>query len=440
MQPNELTLEAQVFDAKINSMDKTCLLAPLSFFDACNVSTDEERLRRMMLLRTRALQLGISEQEYADRRDNYTSQFDADPSYCLKIARMALRRQAMQELGFTPMADVETRQAEYLIEPYLPLDAITILAGVAGAGKTWLALKWAADISAGRAARDGKPGLVYYFTQENDPHIVLAPRLEKLGARTENIAVATQISDAPTVTMCDPRLEALAQNPTCHPALVVFDPIQSYLEKHVKMNQADDVRPMMDYLARFAARHHCAVLLVSHINKPSLAAGSASDRILGSSDFRNAARSIIFAGNDPEDPDTRVFAQDKNSLGPAGPSMRFAIRDGGVEIMDKCDFTADEIIRPRLSAPRGPAPTTRDRAVGLLGELLKTPGWVKASEAYRAAEHEGISETTLRKAFNEMKLARYEHNKGLKGSYTIWYQPRQVSPAQFEQLALTRVD
>lgn len=111
MQPNELTLEAQMFDAKINSMDKTCLLAPLSFFDACNVSTDEERLRRMMLLRTRALQLGISEQEYADRRDNYTSQFDADPSYCLKIARMALRRQAMQELGFTPILKSAARGA-----------------------------------------------------------------------------------------------------------------------------------------------------------------------------------------------------------------------------------------------------------------------------------------------------------------------------------------
>ena len=213
MQPNELTLEAQVFDAKINSMDKTCLLAPLSFFDACNVSTDEERLRRMMLLRTRALQLGISEQEYADRRDNYTSQFDADPSYCLKIARMALRRQAMQELGFTPMADVETRQAEYLIEPYLPLDAITILAGVAGMGKTWLALKWAADISTGRATRDGTPGLVYYFTQENDPHIVLSPRLESLGADPENIVIMQQMADTPALTMCDARLDALAEPP-----------------------------------------------------------------------------------------------------------------------------------------------------------------------------------------------------------------------------------
>ena len=440
MLTNELTLEPQVFDAKLHGMDKSLLAAPLSFFDALNTPDDSERLRRMKLLRARALEQGMPPQEYEERCNTYLSNWEADPGYCLTIARAAKRREAMHEVGLTPMAYVETRQAEYLIEPYLPLDAITILAGVAGAGKTWLALKWAADISAGRATKDGQPGLVYYFTQENDPHIVLAPRLEKLGARLENIAAATQISDVPTVTMCDPRLEELAQNPTCHPALVVFDPIQSYLEKHVKMNQADDVRPMMDYLARFAARHHCAVLLISHINKPSLAAGSASDRILGSSDFRNAARSIIFAGNDPEDPDTRVFAQDKNSLGPAGPSMRFAIRDGGVEIMDKCDFTADEIIRPRLTAPRGPAPTTRDRAVGLLGELLKTPGWVKASDAYRAAEHEGISETTLRKAFNEMKLARYEHNKGLKGSYTIWYQPRQVSPAQFEQLALARVD
>ena len=228
MQPNELTLEAQVFDAKINSMDKTCLLAPLSFFDACNVSTDEERLRRMMLLRTRALQLGISEQEYADRRDNYTSQFDADPSYCLKIARMALRRQAMQELGFTPMADVETRQAEYLIEPYLPLDAITILAGVAGMGKTWLALKWAADISTGRATKDGTPGLVYYFTQENDPHIVLSPRLESLGAECVEIRQKADLEGIQGIVL--PGGESTVQGKLLH-KLDMFREIQTRIRE-----------------------------------------------------------------------------------------------------------------------------------------------------------------------------------------------------------------
>lgn len=436
MQPNELTLEAQVFDAKINSMDKTCLLAPLSFFDACNVSTDEERLRRMMLLRTRALQLGISEQEYADRRDNYTSQFDADPSYCLKIARMALRRQAMQELGFTPMADVETRQAEYLIEPYLPLDAITILAGVAGMGKTWLALKWAADISTGRATKDGTPGLVYYFTQENDPHVVLSPRLESLGADPENIVIMRQMADTPALTMCDARLDALASRPGCRPSLVVFDPIQSYLEKHANMNQAADVRPMMDHLANFAARYHCAVVLVSHISKPNLSGGSASDRILGSSDFRNAARSIIFVGCDPDDRSLRVFAQDKSSLGPPGPSRKFSIHDGGVEIMDECALTADEILRGSVPGnPRGPEPLVINRAVALLGEMMNNKGYVKTAEAVAAAKKEGIGKTTVYDAASIMELVTYNYNKGRKGGYSVWYQPDKA-PSPAEQLTL----
>lgn len=436
MQPNELTLETQVFDAKINSMDKTCLLAPLSFFDACNVSTDEERLRRMMLLRTRALQLGISEQEYADRRDNYTSQFDADPSYCLKIARMALRRQAMQELGFTPMADVETRQAEYLIEPYLPLDAITILAGVAGMGKTWLALKWAADISTGRATKDGTPGLVYYFTQENDPHVVLSPRLESLGADPENIVIMQQMADTPALTMCDARLDALASRPGCRPSLVVFDPIQSYLEKHANMNQAADVRPMMDHLANFAARYHCAVMLVSHISKPNLSGGSASDRILGSSDFRNAARSIIFVGCDPDDRSLRVFAQDKSSLGPPGPSRKFSIHDGGVELMDECALTADEILRGSVPGnPRGPEPLVVNRAVALLGEMMNNKGYVKTAEAVAAAKKEGIGKTTVYDAAGIMELVTYNYNKGRKGGYSVWYQPDKT-PSPAEQLTL----
>ena len=442
MQPNDLTLEPQVFDAQINGMDKSCLLAPLNFFHVLNTPDPEESHRRMKLLHARAIEQGISQEEFATRRDNYLSGWDADPAYQLRIMREHVRRQSLQELGFTPMSDVETRQAEYLIEPYLPLDAITILAGVAGAGKTWLALKWAADISTGRSTKDHEPGLVYYFTQENDPHIVLSPRLEKLHAAQENIVVMSQNSNISSLTMCDQRLEQLASRPGCRPALVVFDPIQSYLEKHVNMNKADDVRPMMDYLAGFATRHHCAVMLISHISKPSLTSGSASDRILGSSDFRNAARSIIFAGIDPENPDVRVFAHDKNSLGTAGPSRRFSVRDGGVEIMDECAYTAEEIIKPRQPAPRGPAPTTRDRAIGLLAEMLKNTGWVKVNDALAAAKREGLGRTTLYDAASEMHLQAQSYNKGRKGGYTVWYEPDRPRPASAEQLALThaRID
>ncbi len=437
MQPNELILDTQAFDAQINGMDKTCLLAPINFFYACNVPDPKNRIKRMESLRARALALGISEEEFAAARDKFTSQYDSDPNAWLHIARMSVRRQVMQEFGMTPMADIIPREAEYLIEPYLPLGAITILAGVAGTGKTWLALKWAADISTGRAVKDGTPGLVYYFTQENDPSIVLSPRLAKLGANQENIIAMSPTSDAPSLTMCDPRLDALAARPGFRPSLVVFDPIQSYLGKNVKMNQADDVRPMMDHLARFAARYQCAVMLVSHINKPSLASGSASDRILGSSDFRNAARSIIFVGNDPDNKDTRVFAHDKNSLGPTGPSRRFAVTENGVTIMDICDFTADEIIRPHQPGPRGPMPLARDRAVALLGEMMKNTGWVKVTDACKAAKREAIGRTTLYDAANEMRLKASSYNKGQKGGYTVWHQPDREPPDLAEQLELT---
>ena len=111
MLTNELTLEPQVFDAKLHGMDKSLLAAPLTFFDALNTPDDSERLRRMKLLRARALEQGMPPQEYEERCNTYLSNWEADPGYCLTIARAAKRREAMHEVGLTPMAYVETRQA-----------------------------------------------------------------------------------------------------------------------------------------------------------------------------------------------------------------------------------------------------------------------------------------------------------------------------------------
>ena len=202
------------------------------------------------------------------------------------------------------------------------------------------------------------------------------------------------------------------------------------------MNQAADVRPMMDHLANFAARYHCAVMLVSHISKPNLSGGSASDRILGSSDFRNAARSIIFVGCDPDDRSLRVFAQDKSSLGPPGPSRKFSIHDGGVELMDECALTADEILRGSVPGnPRGPEPLVVNRAVALLGEMMNNKGYVKTAEAVAAAKKEGIGKTTVYDAAGIMELVTYNYNKGRKGVYSVWYQPDKT-PSPAEQLTL----
>ena len=418
----DLYLTPEDFDLRLERMDKSSLTLRSNFFKAYNTNDPDEALRRVRNLKGRADALGVDPTIFAADHARFRQDWDCCPEVVIGIEREAARHRALMAAGFTPMSLVEPRQAEYLIEPYLPLDAITILAGTAGMGKTWLALKWAAGISTGALTPDHKPGTVYYLTRENDPSIVLSPRLRKLGANLANIIIMADTPGNQPLVMNDPRLEALASTPGCQPALVVYDPIQSYLGRKVQMNSTDDVRPVMDGLAAFAAAHHCAVLLVSHMNKPSLAAGVASDRILGSGDFRNAARSIVFVGADPDDADTRVFAHNKNSLGPTGPSRRFSITDSGVEIMDECSLTAEDIIRPanKYGAAPGPAPTLRDRTCEIIMSAIGSKGWEDLDNIQAALTREGLKcGYTMYHARKTLGLC--SHHLGNK--QTFWYTP-----------------
>lgn len=150
--------------------------------------------------------------------------------------------------------------------------------------------------------------------------------------------------DGASYSMGDEELAALCR--VYRPALLVFDPIQSYLGQGVQMNRAEQVRPLLDHLGALAKELDMAVLLISHMSKPGPGVCSALDRLLGSSDFRNAARSILIAGRDPEHPEVRVVAHAKNSLGQPGESQRYRICPQGTVAYDgPCTLTADAIIR-----------------------------------------------------------------------------------------------
>lgn len=299
----------------------------------------------------------------------------------------------------TMMSEVDPRRAEYLIEPYLPLGMLTVLGGVSGVGKTWLALHWAAQVSNSFAV--DAPGAVYYFTQENDPCIVLQPRLQLLGANMSRIAIQRFDTDAPGLTLDDPRLEAAAQ--LIPPRLVIFDPIQSYLGAGVEMNKANEVRPILDWLSRFAQRYRCAVVLVSHMSKPNAANGEALDRLLGSSDFRNAARSIIIVGRDPDAPDVRVFAHAKNSIGQPGPSQRYRVGSYGVDMLGECELTANDIIKVGAKSAGRPA-TSLNVAVEALKELLGDKGWASYEDVVKMCKAKNIAQTTLYRAKSELHI------------------------------------
>lgn len=337
-----------------------------------------------------------------------------------------------------PMAKVEARQASYLISPYLPRGMLAIMGGISGVGKTFLVLSWAAAVSNGRRLPFQKyfepappAGYVYYFTQENDPNIVIRPRLDLLGANMEKVLIQAPSGAAyEPLTLNDPRLEEAAKE--YPPALVIFDPIQSYLGAGVEMNKANEVRPILDGLGDFAKRHNCTVVLVSHMSKPGMGNTSALDRLLGSSDFRNAARSIIVVGRDPEDKDSRVFAHGKNSIGEPGTSQRYHI-DGrqGVIYDGECDLTADDIVKQAQPGARAKPALTLTTTRKMLEELLGPEGCATLEQVETLQAAAGISQRTLYEARREMALQSV--SLGQPPRRQTWWLLPEIDAAKFKE-------
>lgn len=313
-----------------------------------------------------------------------------------------------------PMSSVEARKAEYLLNPYLPRGMLAIMGGVSGAGKTYLVLSWISAITNGVrlpfqdwTSPAPPSGYVYYFTQENDPNTVIRPRLDLLGANLDKVLIqASNGTVYEPLTLNDPRLEEAAKD--YPPTMIVFDPIQSYLGQGVEMNKANEVRPILDWLGGFAKRHNCTIVLISHMGKPGFGNSSALDRLLGSSDFRNAARSIIIVGRDPENKESRIFAHGKNSIGEPGTSQRYHI-DGknGVVYDGPCDLSADDIVK-QSEEKRGRAKpaTTLTGAIKQLEELLWTEGYATMEQVDTLQVSAGISAGTMSAARKELGLKK----------------------------------
>lgn len=348
----------------------------------------------------------------------------------LRFELEAQRRRASQPQSrarILPASAFAPETTDYLVEPYLPRGMLSILGGVSGVGKTSLALDIAAALTAGRPlgfelpeeGEQRKKCTVIYLTAENDPNKVLRPRAEAMGADLDQL----YFQSGANLCMNDEVLFDICR--AYQPDLLVFDPIQSYLGQGVQMNRAEQVRPLMDRLNALAKELDMAVLLISHMSKPGPGVCSALDRLLGSSDFRNAARSILIVGRDPNAPDQRVFAHAKNSLGPEGVSQSYHIRPEGTVCYDgESDLCADRIIQLAEPAAHsaGRPGTSLNAAMQALEQALSFVGWVDYAEVERLCAAHGFSQRTMRRAKDalELKVARtgkYENH------IAIWHRP-----------------
>lgn len=232
-------------------------------------------------------------------------------------------------IGMYNMAKIETIETEWLWYPYIPYGKVTIIQGDPGEGKTTLALNIAAALTDGRTITGertdpttGKelfPECVIFQTAEDGLGDTVKPRLVAANADCGRICGVDE-SRVP-LTITDERLEAAIKLTGAR--LVILDPIQAYLGAGVDMHRANEIRPVMSYLANLAERYGAAVVLIGHMNKN--VGVKASYRGLGSIDLTAAARSVLLVARDKHDQSRRIVMQIKSSLAKEGKPVAFRL-------------------------------------------------------------------------------------------------------------------
>lgn len=321
------------------------------------------------------------------------------------------------------LSHVTPEEVRWLWYPVLPIGAITLLEGDPGLGKTWTALFIAATVSRGGPWPDGThaaQGAVLYVSAEDDLANTIRPRLDLLGGDASRVASIRAVRDerGREVGLRLKDIEALREAiARVRPSLLVIDPVQAFIPD-IDFHRANEVRPVLASLARLAGEARMAVLLIRHLSKAIQS--PAIHRGLGSIDFTAAARSVLLVAPHPDDPELRVLAHVKSSLGQRAPSLTFRVSDRGLSWGSPSNLTADELLAAQALTARQ-EPGRPDYALLAAESFLALTLALDAKpsrEIKEQAAMEGISERTLLRACRSLGVQVMK-----RGRETLWALP-----------------
>lgn len=215
----------------------------------------------------------------------------------------AVRRLVGRSLG-----GVAARAIEWLWTGWMPKGYITIFAGESGAGKSTVLADVAARVTTGRAwpgetaDQVREPGRVLWLGSEDSIEEMTVPRLLACGADLNNVIQIEGVSHQGkrnTFSMQDD-LEAVgewlnsARADGVPFAMLVIDPVTSYLPgqklRKVDLNDAGQLRTILEPWLVLAQEHHVAIVCVTHFAKDTTR--SMLHRVMGSAAFAQTCRSL----------------------------------------------------------------------------------------------------------------------------------------------------
>lgn len=343
--------------------------------------------------------------------------WQADPAAFMAAvnADAKQRKLALEGSAAQPglLADVPMQSVAWLVPQLLPLGEVSLLGADGGTGKGIWQAQLIAYVTAGRTSGffpqpPEKTGSVLLFSGEDDPGKVLKARLTAAGADMSRVMVVT--SDAYFARtgspLCIPDTGFAKYVGKAAPALVIIDPLQSFLPAGVEMASRNQMRSALLPLKALCAKHGCAALISMHTNKRANVSGRA--RLADSSDIWDIARSVLMMGRDKNSEKLYLSHEKSSYSAPArtallhieqaqveGVTTAVAVFDSRTDKKD-ADFVEERRVRT--------AQTKEDTAQAILNVLAESKLGSMPSTQLRAEvmKEMGCSDRTYIRAYGNL--------------------------------------
>jgi putative DNA primase/helicase len=331
-------------------------------------------------------------------------------------------------------ADIKPERIFWLWKGWLALGKLHLIAGVPEAGKTTIALAYAAIQSSGGTWPDGThaiPGTVLIWTSEDDPADTLVPRLIRMGANLRHIHFIKQTKQPdgnPRPFNPSTDIAALAARARAigNVAMLIIDPIVAVMPGNRDSHKGAETRNGLQPLLDFTETVNCVTIGIAHLTKGT-AGQDPLERVNGSGAFGQLPRLVMFAAKNDAEGDgqsERIMVRVKSNIGPSGGGFGYHI--DAAPLIENPDIEATRIVwesplegtaRELLAAAepdqKGTVPKL-EKATRFLQNYLATSEKPQ-KDVQAAALAEGISGKTLWRASKEANVAK--RKEGLGGGW-----------------------
>jgi hypothetical protein len=332
-------------------------------------------------------------------------------------------------------SEIHPLQIEWLWKGWIASGKFHLLGGVAGTGKTTIALDLASTISNGGVYPDGSKapiGNIVIWTGEDDIRDTLTPRLIAMGANRDRIHFVGDINSSgvfeddsgafnPSLDMEVLQSEILKIG---NVKLLIIDPIVSVLNKKTNSHVNADVRRDLTPIVKMAEEMQFAVLGITHFTKGTQGQDPI-ERITGSLAFGAVARIVLVASKNRnrEGEEIRIFARAKSNIGSDDNGFEYSLEQ--TEIKDGIETSkilwgnlikgsAKDLLFDNNEESDSSA---IEECMQYLTEVL-SGGKIISDEIKRDCKEKGFSESTLKRA--KKKLGIQSVKEGF-GKDSVWY-------------------